>query len=52
MKNLEYYTTIGDSKLYYNSDMGEFEVHRFDEIIPIGDISYDEAVAKVEEIEK
>jgi hypothetical protein len=52
MKNWEYYTTIGDSKLYYDINMGEFVVDRFDEYISLGDVSYDEAVAKVEEIEK
>lgn len=44
--------TIGDSKLYYNDDLGQFEIERFDEIIPIGDVSLDEAIAEVEEIEE
>lgn len=42
---------IGDSTLVYNDDMGEFECYRFDEIISLGDISEEEAIAKVEEIE-
>ena len=42
---------IGDSTLVYNDNMGEFECYRFDEIISLGDISEEEAIAKVEEIE-
>lgn len=42
---------IGDSTLVYNKNMGEFECYRFDEIIPLGDISEEEAIAEVEEIE-
>ncbi len=44
--------TIGDSKLYYNCDMGEFEVDRFDEIIGLGDITEAEAIAEVTEWEE
>lgn len=44
--------TIGDSKLYYNDDLGQFEIERFDEIISIGDVSLDEAIAEVEAIEE
>ena len=54
MKNkcyLEHYTTIGDSELYYDMDMGEFIVYRFDEKIRLGDITLDEAIKQVEEIE-
>mgnify|MGYP004520774909 CR=1 FL=1 len=43
---------IGDSKLYYNCDMGEFEVDRFDEIIGLGDITEEQAIKEVEEIEE
>lgn len=43
---------IGDSKLYYNDDLGQFEVERFDEIIPIGDITEAEAIAEVTEWEE
>ena len=42
---------IGDSTLVYNDNMCEFECYRFDEIISLGDISEEEAIAKVEEIE-
>lgn len=44
--------TIGDSKLYYNCDMGEFEIDRFDEIISLGDITEEQAIKEVEEIEE
>ncbi len=43
---------IGDSKLYYNDDLGEFEVERFDEVISLGDITEAEAIAEVEAIEE
>lgn len=56
MKGLDFMKTIikkiGDSTLVYNDNMGEFECYRFDEIIPLGDISEEEAIAKVEEIEE
>lgn len=44
--------TIGDSKLYYNDDLGQFEVERFDEVISLGDITEAEAIAEVEAIEE
>lgn len=43
---------IGDSKLYYNDDLGQFEVERFDEIIGLGDITEAEAIAEVTEWEE
>lgn len=55
MKGFDFMKTIikkiGDSTLVYNDNMGEFECYRFDEIISLGDISEEEAIAKVEEIE-
>lgn len=44
--------TIGDSKLYYNEDLGQFKVERFDEIISLGDITEEQAIKEVEEIEE
>lgn len=43
--------TIGDSKLYYNEDLGQF-VERFDEVISLGDITEAEAIAEVTEWEE
>ncbi len=43
---------IGNSKLMYNDDLGEFEVHRFDEVIGLGDITEEQAIKEVEEIEE
>lgn len=45
-------TKIGDSTLYYDTDMGEFVIDRFDELIPLGDITTDEAIEEVKAIEE
>lgn len=47
----ELITKIGDSKLYYDCDMGEFVIDRFDEIISLGDITEAEAIEQVKNIE-
>lgn len=48
----ELITKIGDSTLYYDDDMSEFVIDRFDERIYIGDMTEAEAIEAVKEIEE